>query len=114
AAAAAAAIIRTIIEIPLFVFPSFDTCGDDPLNCRVSHKPRYGCLTDIEQRRDGALRVTGSEPIKRLRLLMRGEGRPTPKFNTTRPCLDTPCGGALGDPLPFPARRDPQHRDYHL
>lgn len=33
-------------------------------------KPRYGCLADIEQRGDGALRVTSSEPIQRFCLLM--------------------------------------------
>src|SRR3546814_672452 len=36
------------------------------------------------------------------------------EFDTTRSCLDTPCGGALGDALPLPTGCDPQHRDYYL
>src|SRR3546814_15996949 len=58
--------------------------------------------------------ISCSQSLQCLGLLVRGESRLATEFDTTRSCLDTPCGGALGDALPLPTGCDPQHRDYYL
>src|SRR3546814_8252839 len=59
-------------------------------------------ISDVKQRRDGALRITSSQSLQCLGLLVRGESRLATEFDTTRSCLDKHCGGALGDALPLP------------
>src|SRR3546814_18414138 len=45
-------------------------------------------ISDVKQRRDGALRITSSQSLQCLGLLVRGESRLATEFDTTRSCLD--------------------------
>src|SRR3546814_11384421 len=71
-------------------------------------KPRYRSLINVEQRRDGALRVAGCKPLWRLGLMVRGEGRTSAALHAAGLGLDTAGSGPLGDACPRIARRDTQ------